>query len=171
MTKPIVAFRKFANAPDSDTICCVIDMAYILCTFVIVKPASCMFDSSSHSWFRCLGSRKPEWSSDMSCSQFSFDLSTTDKAILVALAVRLHKCEVTFHNVKQLNSIENLIVLYRYKGVTTCTHRFPTAHRKVTLSEKKAGCMSLLLSTALHVWSQTSHLCLFALARNLVVFV
>jgi hypothetical protein len=46
MTKPVVAFRNFANAPDSDTICCVIDMAYMLCMFVIDKPASCMLDTN-----------------------------------------------------------------------------------------------------------------------------
>jgi len=107
----------------------------------------------------------------MSCSQFSFDLSTTDKAPFVAQAVRLQQYEVTFYSAKQLNSIENLVVLYRCKCATTCTHRFPTAHRMVTLSEKNAGCMSLLLSTALHVWIQTFHLCLFTLASNLFVFV
>jgi hypothetical protein len=129
-------FWNFANAPDSDTICCVIVMAYMLCMFVLDKPASCVFDSSSQSW--C--SRKPERSSDMSCSQFSFDLSTWDKAPFVAQAVRLQKYEVTFQNAKQLNRIENLVVLHRCKGVTTCTHRFPTAHSMVTLSEKNAGC-------------------------------
>jgi len=87
----------------------------------------------------------------MSCSQFSFDLSTTDKAPFVAQAVRLQKYEVTFHNAKQLNSTENLVVLHRCKGVTTWAHRFPATHRMVTLSEKNAGCFSLLLSTALHV--------------------
>jgi len=171
VTKPIVAFRNSANAPDSHTIRCVIDMAYILCMYVSDKPASCMFDSSSQSWCRCLGSRKPESSSHMSCSQFSVGLSTTDKAPFVAQAVRLQKYEVTFHNAKQLNSIENLVVLHRYKGATTCTHRFPTTHRIVTLSQKNTGCTSLLFSTTLHVWSQTFHLCLFTLARNLVVFV
>ena len=82
----------------------------------------------------------------MSCSQFSFDLNTTDKAPFVAQAVRLQKYsyEVTFHNAKQLNSIENLVVLQRCEGVTTYTHRFPTTRRMVTLSEKNAGCMSLL---------------------------
>jgi hypothetical protein len=155
MTKLIVAFRDFAKAPDSDTICCVIDMAYILCMFVIDKPASCMSDSSSQLWCCCLGSRKPERSSDMSCSQFSFDLSTRDKALFVAQAVRLQKYtyEVTFQNAKQLNRIENPKVLHRYKGVTTCTHRFPTTHRMITLSEKNAGCMSLLLWTVLRVKS------------------
>jgi hypothetical protein len=49
MAKLTVAFRNFANAPDSDTVCCIIDMAYVLCTFVIDKPASCMSDSSSQS--------------------------------------------------------------------------------------------------------------------------
>lgn len=151
MTKPIVAFRNFANTPDGYTIRCVIGMAYISFMYVSDKPASCMFDSSSQSRCRCLGSRKPESSSDMSCSQFSFDLSTADKTPFVAQAVRLQKYEVTFHNAKQLNSIENLVVLHRYKGVTNCNHRFPTTHRMVILSEKNTGCMSLLLSTTLHV--------------------
>ena len=149
----------------------VIDVAYILCMYVNDKSASCMFDSSSQSWYRCLGSRKPESSSDMSCSQFSFDLSTTNKAPFVVQAVRWQKYEVTFDNANQLNSVENLVVLHRYKRDTTCTHRFPTTHRMVTISEKNTGCMSLLLSTTLHVWNQTFHLCLFTLARNLVVFV
>jgi len=165
------SFSQFCERTNSDTICCVIDMAYILCMFVTDKRAPCRFDSSSQSWCRCLGSRKPESSSDMSCSQFSFDLSTRDKAPFVAQAVRLQKYEVTLQNAKQLNRTENLEVLHRYKGVTTCTHRFPTTHRMVTLSEKNAGCVSLLLWTVLHVWSRTFHLCLFTLARNLVVFV
>jgi hypothetical protein len=87
----------------------------------------------------------------MSCSHFSFDLSTADKAPFVAQPVHLQKYEVTFHNAKQPNKIENLVVLHWYKGNTAFSHRFPTTHRIVTLSEKNAGCMNLLLSTALDV--------------------
>jgi hypothetical protein len=69
-------------------------------------------------------------------------------APFVAQVVRLQKYEVLFHNAKQTDRTENLVMLHRYKAVTQlASSNSPACHT----FRKEYRLYERLLSTALHV--------------------